>query len=80
MLAGQLDANAVDERTAQIAEFVNSGVHQSYPFYVVGPDGETALSWLRATGGSDRQVRWVCGKRPIVVRWRSSVRTGRSEV
>ncbi|MGW5516554.1 cutinase family protein [Nocardia africana] len=45
--AGQLDANAVDERKAQIAEFVNSGVHQSYPFYVVGPDGETALSWLR---------------------------------
>lgn len=47
LLAGQLDASAVDERKAQIAEFVNSGVHQSYPFYVVGPGGETALSWLR---------------------------------
>lgn len=40
---------------AQIEEFLNSGIHQSYPGYVVGPRGETSLSWprMRLTEAAD---------------------------
>ncbi|MEV5650956.1 cutinase family protein [Nocardia sp. NPDC052254] len=47
LLAGQLDARAVEQRRAQIEDFLKSGIHQSYPGYEVGPDGQTPLSWLR---------------------------------
>ncbi|MEV0298355.1 hypothetical protein [Nocardia sp. NPDC050710] len=44
---GELNASAYEHRKRQIDEFLKSGVHQSYPWYVVGPDGITPLTWLR---------------------------------
>lgn len=46
-LLADLDAAAYEQRRLQINQFLSSGVHQSYPFYPVGPHGTTALTWLR---------------------------------
>ncbi|MBF6537231.1 cutinase family protein [Nocardia farcinica] len=47
LLADQLNAAAYEERRRQVNDFLESGVHQSYPHYRVGRDETTALSWLR---------------------------------
>ncbi|WP_084487233.1 cutinase family protein [Nocardia sienata] len=46
LLHDQLNNNAYEERKKQVDDFVQSGIHQSYPSYRVA-GGATALSWLR---------------------------------
>ncbi|RDI49921.1 cutinase family protein [Nocardia mexicana] len=47
LLGDQLNTSAYDERKQQIDDFVKSGIHQSYPGYVVAAGGATSLTWLR---------------------------------
>ncbi|MFF0488415.1 cutinase family protein [Nocardia sp. NPDC004068] len=47
LLSDQLNANAYEERQHQIDQFLQSGVHQSYPGYIVAPGNLTPLTWLR---------------------------------
>ncbi|MBB5918830.1 hypothetical protein BJY24_007742 [Nocardia transvalensis] len=47
LLSDQLNNQAYDQRKKQVDDFVKSGIHQSYPGYVVDPSGATPLTWLR---------------------------------
>nr|WP_221333361.1 cutinase family protein [Nocardia transvalensis] len=47
LLSDQLGGAAYEERARQLDDFLKSGVHQSYPEYVVGPGAMTPFTWLR---------------------------------
>ncbi|WP_280269316.1 cutinase family protein [Nocardia wallacei] len=47
LLGDQLNASAYDQRKQQIDDFVKSGIHQSYPGYVIGAGGATPVTFLR---------------------------------
>jgi len=46
LLDNQLTNSEYNQRKKQIDDFLKSGIHQSYPRYVVDPSGDTALTWL----------------------------------
>ncbi|WP_349239518.1 cutinase family protein [Nocardia sp. CC201C] len=47
ILTAPADDPASEQWARQVEEFYRSGVHQSYPGYVVDANGTTATSWLR---------------------------------
>jgi hypothetical protein len=47
-LQSQFTASADDERVRELQHFLNSSVHERYPFYVVNNAGETATGWLHS--------------------------------
>ncbi|MFJ9365267.1 cutinase family protein [Nocardia sp. NPDC101769] len=47
ILAAPADNPASEQWLRQVQDFLASGVHQSYPHYVVDADGTTATTWLR---------------------------------
>ncbi|WP_216901945.1 cutinase family protein [Nocardia alni] len=46
LLDNQINRQEYDQRRKQINDFLKSGIHQSYPRYVVDSNGDTALTWL----------------------------------
>ena len=47
LLNNQLTAAGYEQRKQQIDDFLKSGIHQSYPRYVIDPSRATPLTWLR---------------------------------
>lgn len=46
MLQSQFTEAANDERVRELRHFLESSVHQAYPWYVVDNSGDTATTWL----------------------------------
>ncbi|MTE16155.1 cutinase family protein [Nocardia sp. CT2-14] len=47
ILSAPADNPASEQWLRQVQDFLASGIHQSYPYYVVDANGTTATAWLR---------------------------------